>query len=145
MPTYSTRCEGCGNTAEVRLSFVNYESVKMGVKTLECSSCQGKAVLAFNPGAVAFVLKDGESGGWTSKAGKENAYRARRSKILAQKTKDHVFKTQLIPNFEGQQTESWREAQEQARATPHVDTEGRTVARDVSTYEPLVKQEQSRT
>ena len=145
MPTYSTRCEVCGNAAEVRLSFVNYESVKLGVKSLECSSCQGKVVLAFDPGNVNFVLKDGESGGWTSKAGKENAYRARRNKVLAQKTKDHVFKTKLIPNFDGQQTENWREAQEQARATPHVDSEGRAVARDVSTYEPLVKQEQSRT
>ena len=102
-------------------------------------------MLAFDPGNVNFVLKDGESGGWTSKAGKENAYRARRNKVLAQKTKDHVFKTKLIPNFDGQQTENWREAQEQARATPHVDSEGRAVARDVSTYEPLVKQEQSST
>jgi hypothetical protein len=145
MPNYSVKCEGCGAQSDLRMSFVNYESVKMGVKTLECSSCQGKVSLEFNPGEVAFVMKDGESGGWTSKAGRENAYRARRSKIMAQKTKDHVFKTKLVPNFGGQQTESWREAQEHARATPHVDSEGRAVARDVSTYAPLIKQEQSST
>jgi hypothetical protein len=127
------------------MSFVNYESIKMGVKSLECPACQGKVVLAFDPGNVNFVLADGPSGGWTSKAGKENAYRARRNKMLAQKTKDHVFKTRLIPNFEGQQTENWREAQEHARATPHTDPEGHTVPRDVTTYDPLIKQEQSRT
>jgi hypothetical protein len=126
------------------MSFVDYESVKLGAKTLECTACQGKAVLEFNPGDVTFVLRDGPSGGWTSKAGKENAYRARRNKILDKKTKDHVFKTRLIPNFEGQQTESWREAQEQARATPYVDTEGRGVLRDVTTYDTFIKQEQSK-
>ena len=145
MPTYTTLCEVCDNKASVRLSFVNYESVKLGVKTLECGNCHGKVAITFDPGEVSFVLADGPSGGWTSKAGKENAYRARRSKIMAQKTKDHVFKTKLVPNFDGQQTENWREAQEHARATPHVDSEGRAVARDVSTYAPLIKQEQSST
>jgi predicted nucleic acid-binding Zn ribbon protein len=133
MPTYSTQCEGCGVAADVRLSFVDYESVKLGAKTLECSSCQGKVNLAFNPGNVNFVMKDGESGGWTSKAGRENVYRARRNKILDKKTKDHVFKTKLIPNYGGQQTENWREAQEAARK------EGGNTA----TYDPLIKREGS--
>jgi hypothetical protein len=108
---------------------VNYESVKLGVKTLECGSCHGKVVLEFSPGEVSFVMKDGESGGWTSKAGKENAYRARRNKILDKKTRDHVFKTKLIPNYAGQQTENWREAQETARK------EGANAA----SYDSLVK------
>lgn len=128
MPTYSTRCDTCG-TASIRLSFVDYESVKMGAKTLECAKCQGKARISFDPGNVNFVLKDGESGGWTSKAGRENTYRARRNKILDKKTRDHVFKTKLIPNYAGQQTENWREAQEHARQD----------GGNATTYDPLVK------
>jgi hypothetical protein len=117
------------------MSFLDYESVKLGVKTLECSACQGKVGLVFNPGEVAFVMKDGESGGWTSKAGKENSYRARRNKILDQKTKDHVFKTKLIPNYGGQQTDGWREAQESARKD----------GKDTATYDPLIRREGSST
>lgn len=132
MPTYSTKCEGCGNAASTRLSFQDYESVKLGAKILECSTCQGKVVIVFNPGDVSFVMPDGESGGWTSKAIKENAYRSRRNKILDQKTKDHVFKTKLVPNYAGQQTENWREAQETARK------EGGNAA----SYDPLIRQEQ---
>lgn len=131
MPNYSVVCEGCGKRSDHRMTFVDYESVKLGAKTLECSTCHGKVGIQFNPGAVNFVLKDGESGGWTSKAGKENTYRARRNKILDQKTRDHVFKTKLIPNYAGQQTENWREAQEAARK------EGS----DTSTYAPHIGKE----
>lgn len=133
MPTYSTQCESCGRTTDIRLSFVDYESVRLGAKTLECTDCHGKVGLAFNPGDLSFVMKDGESGGWSSKAGKENAYRARRNKILDKKTRDHVFKTKLVPNFAGQQTENWREAQEHARK------EGG----NTTTYEPLIAKERT--
>lgn len=136
MPTYSTHCEACSQDASIRLSFVDYESVKMGVKSLECTSCHGVAKISFNPGDVAFVLKDGESGGWTSKALKENKYRVRRREIMTQREKDHVFKTRLIPNHEGQETGTWKEAQEEARR------EGG--AASAATYDPLVKSEQAR-
>jgi predicted nucleic acid-binding Zn ribbon protein len=136
MPTYSTRCEACTQEASIRLSFVDYESVKLGVKSLECTACQGKVLLAFNPGDVTFVLKDGESGGWQSKALKENKYRGRRREIMAKREKDHVFKTRLIPNHAGVETDTWRGAQEEARK------EGGDLA--ASTYEPLVRTEQAR-
>lgn len=129
MPLYSTRCESCGESASIRLSFVNYESVKLGVKTLECASCHGKVGLSFNPGNVSFVLKDGESGGFQSKALKENTWRAKHRVEMARRERDHVFKTKLIPNFAGQETENWREAQETARKHGN----------DTGTYDPLVK------
>lgn len=134
MPTYSTRCESCGQAASVRLSFVDYESVKLGVKNLECGECSGKVKLEFNPGNVEFVLKDGESGGFASKAGKENKYRARRREIMAKREKDHVFKTKLIPNYGGMETDTWKDAREEARKDGAV----------ASTYEPLVKREEAR-
>lgn len=136
MPVYSTRCEACNQDASIRLSFVDYESVKLGVKTLECTTCQGKVVLAFNPGDVTFVLKDGESGGWQSKAIKENKYRGRRREIMEKRERDHVFKTRLIPNHGGVETGTWRDAREAARK------EGGDLA--AATYNPLVKSEQSR-
>lgn len=136
MPTYSTRCEACGQDASIRLSFVDYESVKLGVKSLECGSCHGAAKISFNPGEVTFVLKDGESGGWQSKSIKENKYRVRRREIMAQREKDHVFKTKLIPNHAGTETDTWKEAREEARK------EGG--AASAATYDPLVKSEQAR-
>lgn len=134
MPTYSTRCDSCQQAASIRLSFVDYESVKMGVKSLECSTCQGKVGIEFNPGDVSFVLKDGESGGFASKALKENKYRARRNKVMEKRTKDHVFQTKLLPNYGGQQTENWKEAREHARQD----------GGNTATYESLVRTEQSK-
>jgi len=133
MPTYTTQCESCGATAPLRLSFVNYESVKLGVKTLECGTCLGKVALMFNPGDVSFVLADGESGGFQSKAMKENTYRAKRRVEMARRTREHIAPRPLIPNYEGQQTENWREAQESARKD----------GKDVSSYNPLIRREGS--
>jgi hypothetical protein len=114
---------------------VDYESVKLGVKSLECASCQGKASIAFNPGEVTFVLKDGESGGWQSKAIKENKYRGRRREIMAKREQDHVFKTRLIPNYKGEETGTWKDAREEARKE--------TGAVGASTYNALVQGEKT--
>ena len=133
MPTYATRCEACQQAASIRLSFVDYESVKMGAKSLECSTCQGKVVIEFNPGDVSFVLKDGESGGFQSKAIKENKYRARRREIMAKRERDHVFKSKLVPNYGGVETGTWKDAREEARK----DGGGASA----STYDSLVKRE----
>lgn len=135
MPTYSTQCEGCGANAEIRLSYLDYESVKLGAKTLECSTCQGKVGIVFNPGNVSFVMKDGESGGFVGKALKENGYRAKRRVEMARRTKDHVAPKPLIPNYGGQQTENWREAQEAARKD----------GKDTASYTPLIRREGSTT
>ena len=99
MPNYSTQCEGCKACHEIRLSFTDYDAVKLGVKLLECSTCQGKVSLDFDPGEVSFVLKDGESGGWASKANKENAYRAKRYAYMGKRQDAHAPKTRLLPNF----------------------------------------------
>ena len=131
MPTYSTRCEGCETAAETRMSFQDYESVKLGAKTLECSTCHGKVVIAFNPGDVTFVMKDGETGGFQSKALKENTYRAKRRVEMARRTREHVAPKHLIPNYQGRETENWREAQEAARK------EGGNAA----TYDPLIRRQ----
>lgn len=145
MPTYATRCEGCGAAHDIRLSFEQYEQVRSGVKVLECTSCQGKVALMFDPGNVTFVLKDGESGGWTSKAQKENQYRAKRQRVMEKRQRDHAPKTKLVPNFAGGLTSSWKEAQEVAREVAYEETRDSVAASEAAaTYNPLVKQELAR-
>ena len=142
MPMYSTRCEGCGATTEVRLSFSDYDGVKLGVKLLECEGCQGNVGLVFDPGDVKFVLKDGESGGWASKATKENAYRAKRHAYMGKRQADHAPKTKLRPNFAGQETGTWKDARAEAYDVALKETGSLSAAKEASaTYDPLVKGE----
>ena len=145
MPMYSTRCEGCGASHELRLSFQDYDSVKLGTKLLECSACQGQVGLVFDPGDVKFVLKDGESGGWASKAGKENAFRAKRYIHMGKKQADHAPRTRLLPNFAGEQTETWKEARSVAFETAYTETKDLSAAKEASaTYNSLVEGEGTR-
>lgn len=134
MPNYATRCTSCRETKDVRLTFAEYDSVRSGSQAIECT-CGGKAVIEFAPGLLGFVMKDGESGGWASKAGKENKYRARRASTMANRERDHVFKPKLVPNYQGIEAPTWKDAQEVAR-----DKGGEVAA---VTYEPHVSQEQA--
>lgn len=134
MPLYATRCEACRETKDVRLSFAEYDEVRAGKRSLSCS-CGSPSHIEFSPGSVGFVLKDGESGGWMSKATKENGYRAKRAATMAKRENDHVFKPKLVPNYQGEETGTWKEAQEVARSkAPGGDI-------SAATYEPLVTRE----
>jgi len=138
MPLYQTQCQKCKNAGDVRMSFADYDSIKAGEKCLVCNGCAGKCEILFDPSSVQFVLKDGESGGWMSKALKENAYRSRRRGEMARREKDHVFKPKLQPNYKGVETGTWREAQHVASSEAvkqHGKDFGEAVAK---TYEPLV-------
>ncbi len=145
MPTYTTRCDGCGSAHEIRLSFEQYEQVQSGAKVLECAACQGKVALVFDPGNVTFIMKDGESGGWTSKAQKENQYRAKRQRVMEKRQRDHAPRTRLVPNFAGGIAPSWKDAQEAAREVAYEETRDHVAASEAAaTYNPLVKQELAR-
>ena len=133
MPAYDLSCGECGATECRRLTFSEYDAVKAGTTELPCQACQAALQLVFNPGAVSFVMKDGESGGWTSKALRENKYRAARREVMAKRERDHVFKSSLQPNYRGEETGTWREAQEQARKDKGSEA--------ASSYTPLVAKE----
>lgn len=109
MPTYSIVCKGCGKIEDRKLTFSEMDAFA------EICSCGSSLEVGFMPCAVNFTLKDGPSGGWASRAIKEKQYREKRREILAKKEKDHVYTPSLVPNFNGEQTESWREARETAR------------------------------
>ncbi len=130
MPVYATRCNSCKQTKDVRLSFAQYEDVSQGRAPLPCSVCGQGASIEFSPGSIGFIMRDGESGGWASKAMKENGYRAKRHMTMTRREQDHVFKPKLVPNFDGQEAPSWLDAQAEARAK-----KGDAAA---VTYEPLV-------
>lgn len=147
MPFYSIQCEVCATPGTANLSFAEYDEAREGKHTISCADCGGWAKIVFDPGAVSFVLKDGVSGGWISKAGKENAYRARRNKVMAQRERDHVFKSRLQPNYGGELTGSWEDAKDAAFTTTYEKVRqehGSELARQAasesaSTYDSLVK------
>jgi predicted nucleic acid-binding Zn ribbon protein len=85
VPTYQTQCTKCGDAGDLRLSYADYDAVKSGASTLVCNSCAGSCAILFDPSSVQFVLKDGESGGWQSKAIKENRYRANHREVMARR------------------------------------------------------------
>ena len=133
MPSYTLVCFECGHTGDHHLTFSQYDAVKAGTEAVPCSLCGQNMEIDFQPQGVSFVLKEGPSGGWVTKAGKEKVYRARRSQVMARRERDHVFKNHLQPNYQGAETGTWREAQALARSE-----KGEKVA---ATYSDLVAQE----
>jgi hypothetical protein len=132
MPMYTFKSPG-GQSFVKRLSFSDYEAVQAGDKKIVDEEGR-ECVLIFDPGQVGFVLKDGESGGWASKAQKENKYRKGRGKEMRRRERDHAPKTRLIPNYEGQEAHTWEDVRD------HVRTEKGEAA--AGTYDQLVTKEQ---
>jgi hypothetical protein len=113
MPTYTLKSPE-GETTTRRLSFKEYAKVKSGALKL-VDDVGNPLELVFAPGKIGFVMKDGESGGWASKAMHERKLRAARGEVMKAKERDHVYKNRLIPNYKGQEASSWKEAQEAAK------------------------------
>lgn len=131
MPTYTFRRPD-GALVSRKLTFDEYELVRS-----ECFQAVdddgSKLEFVFNPGSVGFILKDGPSGGWMSKANKENGYRQQRGAVMAERERNHVFKTKLIPNYQGQEAASWKDVRDEVR-----HAKGEAAAR---TYDGHVKAE----
>jgi hypothetical protein len=132
MPTYTFMNPESGETLTKRLKFAEYEAIRSGEQ--EVKADDGTVLeLIFDAGQIGFVLKDGPSGGWATKAMRENKYRRARSEQMAQRERDHVHKNKLVPNYNGQEANSWREVQDHVRGT-----KGAASAR---TYDSLVTKE----
>lgn len=151
MPNYNTQCPQCSKSESRKLTFQEYDQVKSGACTLLACQCGAIPALIFDPATVSFVLKDGESGGWVSKAAKENKYRAARRNVMARREKDHVTPKKLVPNYNGQIASSWSEAKDAAYQSTYerVNREhgARTAAaaaqESAKSFERHVKQEAS--
>ncbi len=136
MPSYAVACS-CGYQTTIRLSFAAYDAHKGGQEIpTPCGNCGERSLrVGFDPATalVGFTLREGESGGWTSKSIRENAYRQGRSQVMAQREKDHVRVNQLVPNYQGEEGHSWKDIQDHVRST-----KGEAAA---ATYDPLVSKE----
>lgn len=114
------------------------QTVDMGVSELDkaketgtaCEVCADTAYYKFNVSGVQFCFK-GDA--WSDKNFREKKYRKARSAYMADRQSKHHKTPTLKPNYKGQETGSWREAQEAARSEGKVS----------ETYEPLVRREQA--
>lgn len=148
MPLYNIHCVACAKDDVRKLSFREFDNVSDGSVALACD-CGACAELVFDPSAVSFVLKDGEAGGWISKATRENKYRAGRRVEMGRREREHVKPNRLVPNYKGQVASSWAEAKDTAYQSTYqrVDREhgARTAASAASeaakTYDTHVKRE----
>lgn len=131
MPIYTFRRHN-GDILRQRMSITDYDAIKSGEKVL-LDEDDKELELLFDPGSVGFVLKDGESGGWMSKAHKENEYRKRRYAEMGKRQKEHAPKTRLVPNYGGKLADRWSDVQD------HVHTTKGSLA--ASTYDRLVAEE----
>lgn len=134
MPTYTFRKPSDGTQITKRLTFEEYESVKSGTTVLKDATGETLEIL-FSPGQVGFVLKDGQSGGWTSKSNKEHRFRRVRSDQMARRERDNVPKSSLVPNYKGQEAHSWSDVQDHVRSTVGVEA--------ARTYDSRVERERS--
>jgi hypothetical protein len=147
MPLYTVQCQVCSKRSTQKLTFAEYKLVKDGKQDVTCPVCGGWASIVFDPGNVNFVLKDGQSGGWISKAGKENAFRQKHNVVVTRRQRDHAPRTTLQPNFGGLLTGTWKTAKEAAYETRYDEVKqehGAQVAaqaaqESASTYDPLIK------
>jgi putative FmdB family regulatory protein len=108
---YDYKCESCSEVFEMSQTVSEMESVKES--GIPCGSCEsGTARRTFSPGNVQFVLK---GDGWASKTFREKNYREKRSQEMAVRQREvHGPAPSLVPNYGGEETESWTEAKNKA-------------------------------
>lgn len=99
----------CGNVQDEECSVNSFKEYRPA-----CNVCGKECEYHFAATAFHFVLKDGPSGSWPSKGDRIKRQRIKAS-VDAKRRQDKRYKNpSLVPNFKGKQTESWREAREEA-------------------------------
>lgn len=109
---YDYICVGCSNTQEENHSVNGFKEF-----TPKCVKCGKKCKYTFTPTVVHVALLDGPSGSWPSKGERIKKQRAKASESASRRSRDRYdhIKRDSIPNFQGKETGTWREAQEFAR------------------------------
>lgn len=127
---YQYVCSKCGNAQDEECSVNSFKEFRP-----PCVKCGAECEYQFCPSKVHFVLKDGPSGSWPSKGNRFKQYRAKASAAAARRQQERYPTPSLVPNFKGSETESWREAREQALKEAGPDV--------AATYDDKVKTESS--
>lgn len=108
----------------------------------ECIVCGAECEYVFVPTVVQVILKDGPTGSWPSKGNRFKKFRADQSKKMEGRQRDRYghLNRDCIPNYQGQQAESWREAQSMAMK----DKDRPDTLRTAKTFEPQIKKEREK-
>jgi len=109
---YDYTCVSCSNVQEENHSVNGFKEF-----TPKCIKCGGDCKYKFTPTIVHVALLDGPSGSWPSKGTRVKKQRAKASENAKLRGKDRYghIRRDAVPNFQGKETGTWREAQEHAR------------------------------
>ena len=121
-------CDACGHQFVVRRSISEFDSLK--AEGCPCEACDQTAQYLFDPSSIQISMK-GDA--WSDKNYREKEYRKNRSARMQRRQADSHHVPQLVPNYGGEETGTWREAREAARS------EGKAT----QTYDNLVQKEVS--
>lgn len=132
MPTYEYACPSCQSHREDDASMSSFKDHHP-----PCLECGGPCDYTFVPTVVQVAFKDGPSGSWPSKGEHFKNYRSKRDEEMKRRQLDRYGPPRgVLPNYGGQETGSWAEAQFQA-----LKDKG---AESAATFTEKVKDEQSK-
>ena len=110
MPVYFYECDACVHVFEEWASMSGYKDIKPA-----CPRCNEPSHNVFVPSVPQVAFKDGPSGSWPSKGQRFQKHREQASEAAAKRQRDRYGDfNKLVPNYNGKETESWREAQNEA-------------------------------
>jgi hypothetical protein len=144
MPTYEYFCtnEACFSSQEEECSINTFKEFKPA-----CVHCGSECEYKFVPTIIQGILKDGPSGSWPSKGEHFKKYRQNKSMEMERRQKDRYshLNRDVVPNYAGQVTENWREAQSLAMADKATIEQKQTDSLAVAaTYVPKIKKEKAK-
>ena len=127
---YDFRCQECDAVQTVDLSISVLDQKKE--EGVPCQVCEGTSVFQLNLDSVVVSFK-GDA--WADKNYREKNYRKQRSSYMAQRQAKNNTAAKLIPNYQGQEAQTWKEVKEAAAAD----------GKNTASYEPLIAKERAAT
>lgn len=104
----------------------------------KCTECGASCDYTWTPTVTQFILKDGPSGVAPGKANSFLQYRHKRNEEMKRRQKDRYghLNRDAVPNYNGEETGTWAEAQFQAQKDKGVEA--------AATFVDKVKKERNR-
>lgn len=138
MPTYFYQCKKCEHVREDDCSMSKFKQHEP-----PCTECGAVCKYIYIATVPQVAFKDGPSGSWPSKGNRFQNYRRERDQTMKRRQKDRYgAPKELVPNYQGQVTESWREASNLAIHDKDKDISDRL--QTSKTYESRVKKEKKK-
>ena len=144
MPTYTYRCE---NPTCSKLREDDHRMTGFKEHHPMCPNCGSICNYEWTPSVIQFAIKDGPSGIAPSKALRLKDHFARNSERVGKRQEERYghLKKGSLPNYQGQQTENWREAQSMAMSDKERLSEERKDSLEVAaTYNEKINSENTK-